>query len=418
MSEMHARRANTKLRHSSRKTNRLTRRQFGAAVGSTSLALSQTSSAFADESELEKHRITAIEFKSIDGSWPRPVGRNASKGAHGHKNQHLACILRTDQGASAWGIANGVRRMIESITDRVKGQTVASLISADHGILDSAWRPLDIALHDLAGVILQQPVWKMVSRGQRQTPFVTRVYSGMIYFDDLDPPERPSGVDQVLRECRWDYDYGYRQFKVKIGRGHRWMKPAAAGMKRDIEVVSRIHEAFPECDILVDANNGYHFDDCVEFLSGVRHVPLFWLEEPFHETVEDYRRLHDWAQQNGRTQMRLADGEAKPDTAVLESLQEAKILDVRLEDILGLGFTNWRNLLPRLMDRGVEASPHAWGAGLKTIYIAHLIGGLGGAPTIEGVTQSHADVDFGDNVILDGNQQVSSVPGFGLTLRT
>ncbi|MFO7903208.1 MAG: hypothetical protein R6U98_11130, partial [Pirellulaceae bacterium] len=90
---------------------------------------------------------------------------------------------------------------------------------------------------------------------------------------------------------------------------------------------------------------------------------------------------------------------------------------VRLEDIVGLGLTAWRNRLPQLMKQGVQASPHAWGSGLKTIYVAHLVGGLGGAPTIEGVTTSHDDVDYGDNVIRNGRQQVSSDPGFGLRLR-
>ncbi|MFO7901644.1 MAG: hypothetical protein R6U98_03195, partial [Pirellulaceae bacterium] len=74
---------------------------------------------------------------------------------------------------------------------------------------------------------------------------------------------------------------------------------------------------------------------------------------------------------------------------VLGALQAENILGVRLEDIVGLGLTAWRNRLPQLMKQGVQASPHAWGSGLKTIYVAHLVGGLGGAPTIEGVTTSH-----------------------------
>ena len=68
--------------------------------------------------------------------------------------------------------------------------------------------------------------------------------TGMIYFDDLDPIDNPAGIDKVLENCRWDYGYGYRQFKVKIGRGNKWM-PAKAGLERDIDVVNAIHKAFP-----------------------------------------------------------------------------------------------------------------------------------------------------------------------------
>lgn len=195
------------------------------------------------------------------------------------------------------------------------------------------------------------------------------------------------------------------------------MTPAAEGLKRDIEAVKVIDEQFADCDILVDANNGYTLEDCLRFLRGTEAVPLFWLEEPFHETMKDYRALDEWTREHGRGKMLLADGEARPDSQVLEELQKEHILDVRLEDILGLGFTAWRRLLPQLIKQNIQASPHAWGSGLKTIYVAHLVGGLGGAPTIEGVTTSHEDVDYGDNVIRHGKQQVSSAPGFGLRLR-
>lgn len=396
------------------------RRQFLAGAAGLSFGawgILQRSAPAADGSadKLSKHRLSAIDFRSVDTSWPRPVGRNAVRGHHGFKRKQTICLLKTDQRATGWGM--GHRRSIEKIADRVKGNPISELFAVDQGIRADDLKPLDFALHDLAGRILEMPVWKMVADGSRTEPYETRVYSGMIYFDDLDPPENPAGVKKLIEECQWDYDYGYRQFKVKIGRGHRWMKPKSAGMKRDILAVQEIHKAFPKCDILVDANNGYSVEDAIEFLDGIGDVPLFWLEEPFHETVADYRKLHQWIRANGRDKMLLADGEARPDTKVLEKLQDEKILDVRLEDIAGLGFTAWRRLLAKLLKQNIQASPHAWGSGLKTVYAAHLAGGLGGAPTIEGVTMSHKDIDVGENVIREGNQQVSSEPGFGMRLK-
>lgn len=396
------------------------RRFIGEAAGLGAAAAFATRWARAADSsstELAKHRLAAVELKQIDTSWPRPVGRNAVKGVHGFKKKSLICALKTDQGATGWGLARGNSQMVQEVAQRTKGKPISQLIDAGRGITEETFKPLDFALHDLAGVILEKPVWNLVAGEARQKPFVTRVYSGMIYFDDLDPPENPAGVDKLIEECKWDYDYGYRQFKLKIGRGHRWMKPPAEGMKRDILAVREVHKAFGDCDILVDANNGYSVEDCITFLNGVKGVPLFWLEEPFHETLADYRKLDAWRQANGRQRMLLADGEARPDVNALEQLQAENILEVRLEDIVGLGFTAWRKLLPELLAKNVQASPHTWGTGLKTVYAAHLVGGLGGAPTIEGVTMSREDVDFGDNVIRDGNQQVSSKPGFGLQLR-
>lgn len=45
-------------------------------------------------------------------------------------------------------------------------------------------------------------------------------------------------------------------FKLKIGRGYRWME-RREGLRRDIEVTRRVREEFPDCLILVDANDGY-----------------------------------------------------------------------------------------------------------------------------------------------------------------
>lgn len=42
---------------------------------------------------------------------------------------------------------------------------------------------------------------------------------------------------------------------------------------------------------------------------------------------------------------------------------------------------------------------------------------LGNAPTVEGVTSSDVDVDFGENKIVDGQFVPSSEAGFGMRIR-
>ena len=71
---------------------------------------------------------------------------------------------------------------------------------------------------------------------------------------------------------------------------------------------------------------------------------------------------------------------------------------------------------PRLIARKIAASPHAWGAGLKSVYTGHLAAALGNIPTIEGVTCGEDDVKLGDNRIVEGTFHPSSAPGFGLKL--
>lgn len=207
---------------------------------------------------------------------------------------------------------------------------------------------------------------------------------------------------------------GYRQFKVKIGRGHRWMS-FRDGLQRDIEVTKRIAEAFPDCEILMDGNNGFSVAEFIQYLKGIDGVNLFWIEEPFHETVEEYTYLREWINKEGIKTL-LADGEADANQGFIMDLLNTKLIDVHLTDVEELGFTYWRSLIPRLQKIGALVSPHAWGSLLKTHYIAHLAGGLGNIVTIEGVTSFLDDVDLSGYKIRNGQLVPPSAPGFGMPL--
>ncbi len=275
-------------------------------------------------------------------------------------------------------------------------------------------RPFDFALHDLAGMILDMPVYKMLgSKGPRST----RVYSGMIYFDELEPEEDPGGLDNLLKNCHWDFDYGYRQLKAKIGRSGRWY-PHDEGLALDIEVIRLMHEEFGDSiDILVDANDAYTLADSINFLKGIEGIPLYWFEEPFVETYEEGRQLKEWMVANGREDNYYADGERNPDFDVCMKLGREGLMDVYLADIVGLGFTPWRNLMPSLIEMGMLTSPHGWGTMVKSHYITHLSAGMGNVCTIEGATIISDDIDLGEYEIENGKITVSEDPGFGMELK-
>jgi D-galactarolactone cycloisomerase len=207
----------------------------------------------------------------------------------------------------------------------------------------------------------------------------------------------------------------FREAPVKIGRNRKWL-PGTPGLQRDIDVVHAIAKNFPDLTILVDANDGYTADEAIAFLQGVEGVPIFWFEEPFVESVGAWTKLHDWARANGRADMLTADGEQGNNYDVLEQLEAAGILQVRLTDIVGHGFTPWRDWMPKLRATNTQISPHCWGSALKTIYTAHFVAAHGSCPTVEGVTTNTTEVDFGENIIRAGSMQVSSAPGFGMKL--
>ncbi|UIR57543.1 hypothetical protein LZQ00_06915 [Sphingobacterium sp. SRCM116780] len=364
-----------------------------------------------DGKDLAYHRIQEIKFSTVQLKYPRLVGKNARLDLHGYGPNVEICCIKTDKGAMGWASLRGSKRDAEQIAKELLGKRVSELFVVNIGTLEDRHIPFDMALHDLAGVILQKPVYALLGR---KKPFITDYYSGMIYFDDLEPAGKPSGIDRILEECRYDYEVGYRQFKLKIGRGHKWM-PFKEGLQRDIDVTNTVASAFPDCRILVDGNNGFSIEQFIQYLEGIPTVDLFWIEEPFHENVSDYQKLRSYMQTEGRSTL-LADGEADPDPVFLKELFEKKLLDVHLTDIEGLGFTNWRRLMPELKQLGAQASPHAWGSLLKTYYTAHLAGGLGNTVTIEGVTSTSDDVDLSGYKVVNGKLIPPATGGFGMPL--
>lgn len=397
----------------------MNRRQF---IGQTAAlaAAGLSSRLFADLSQkteswkktLAGHRLSSLDIQTVQLNWPRLVGKNSRLDVHGRGLRETICLIRTDQGASGWGPFLADPRRAEEILPQFKGMPLSELFDTAIGILKPEAHPLDFALHDLAGIILNIPVYRMLgSQGPQANP----CYSGMIYFDDIEPPENPAGIDRVLQNCRQDIDFGYRQLKVKIGRGNRWMEKEA-GLRRDIEVTKKIAEAFPGIDILADGNDGFTCEEFLRYLEGIGDVELFWIEEPFRETRKDYEKLRAWLEKNKKKTL-LADGEANPEHALIMELLQDGLLDVNLYDICGYGFTQWRTLMGQLKTIGALASPHAWGSALKTNYIAHLAAGFGNVVTIEGVTCTSEQVDWGRYELREGKLVTSPAPGFGMTLK-
>jgi L-alanine-DL-glutamate epimerase-like enolase superfamily enzyme len=362
--------------------------------------------------ELGKHIIEKGELKELNYSWPRFVGKNGRRDDHGQKQKNTILKLYTDQGAMGWGLSN--KKEAELLLPSLINKKVSDVIIPGKGITEGLNRSVDFALHDLMGVILNKPVYQLLGdKGRKET----LVYSGMIYLDELSPGKEIKGTDAILENCEWDFNYGYRQLKVKIGRSGKWY-PHNEGLKKDIEVVKLIYNSFKNrnIELLVDSNDMYSLEDTIDFLKGIGNIPLFWVEEPFREEVANGRKLKEWMNKNGFKKTYYCDGEAGPDYQVCMQLGKEGIMDVFLDDIYSLGFTKWINLMADLKKINMLASPHAWGDRLKTNYISHLSAGLDNMATIEGVTCLSDEIDYGNYPIINGKLIVSEAPGFGMKL--
>ena len=361
---------------------------------------------------LKQHRISRITFKEFRGRYPRLHGKNAVKTYHGFGGSVLIAQIETDQGAGGWGAL--CRDLAQAVATRelLQGKFVSEVFDPATGILDDRLVPFDIALHDLAGVILNIPVSKMMNPNAKS---IARVYDGAIYMNDIIPENKPQGIERILLDCADDWALGHRMFKIKIGRGYKWMGHDE-GMMRDVKVVRLIHEQHPGAAILVDANDGYSVADAIYFMQQIEGVPLYWFEEPFLEDEARDRELHDFLNIY-RPGTMIADGENKPDIPLLLDLASKKLVDVLQPDVCGFGFTAWRKLMPFIAEHGYLASPHAWGDVVKTNYCAHLAAAWPHhIPCIEAVLGTSEGIDGSGYCLEESILTIPNKPGFGMDL--
>lgn len=361
---------------------------------------------------LANHRIDKIELLHFRARYPRLHGFNAIKGYHGFGGETPIARISTNQGASGWGVLSDGLDVAQQVKQLLLGKELTDVFACEEGILDDSWKVFDLALHDLAARILEIPVSKMINPDAVSQ---VRMYDGAIYMNDLIPEDKPWGPQKVLDDCAYDVALGHRALKIKIGRGHMFMEHDA-GMRRDIELVNRIHDLFPSLTLMVDANDGYTVQDVKDFLTGIKNVPLYWFEEPLREEEHSFRELKEFMKLHC-PETRIADGESRTDIPLLTDLAEKRLLDVWQPDICGYGFTAWRKLMKMMVQKGYIGSPHAWGYVAKTNCCAHIAAAYPqNIPYIEAVLGDCEGVDLSGYTLKEGMLTVPDKPGFGMDL--
>ncbi len=361
-----------------------------------------------DPGELRDQRISTVTAFPVSSRYPRRIGRNARLGSHGTGPTSTAVAVTTEDGVSGWGLASGP---VAGLATHLVGRLVADVIHPAIGVVEPVAEAADIALHDLASRLMGVPVATLFgSAGRDALP----VYSGAIYFADLDAAPGTDPVEAVLDHCREDLAAGYRALKLKVGRGNRWMDHDD-GLARDIEVTRSVRAAFPDARLLVDANDGWSLNDCLSYLDAVADCELDWVEEPFREEPDSLRALRRWRDDTG-AEFLLADGETDPDVGQLLELAADGLVDVLLMDVLSFGLTAWRCVTPTVHASGARMSPHAWGEPLKTCYCAAMGSGLGQVDIVEGVPGVVDGVDTSGYRLAHGTLSLPTTPGFGIPL--
>jgi L-alanine-DL-glutamate epimerase-like enolase superfamily enzyme len=385
----------------------MNRRQFLEASAGAALCPILVAGDHVKSGVLKDFTITRVTgFRHV---CPRPkyIGKNAYLGDHGRETADDVLRIDTDQGLEGIGVGT----VSQEDARKLIGHTLDKYWKPGVGVVSPLGR-VDHALFDLVGKALKVPAWKLIGA---QGPEWVPVYDGSFYFSDLMPEYKDRGVARLLDEIDASQQLGHRAFKLKVGRGHKWMEKEA-GFRRDVEVVRAVRKRIgKDAKLMVDANNGFGLETTKRWLDAVGD-DLFWIEEPFPEVVAQDLELKAFMRKKGWG-TRIADGESAVVVGHFDTFIEHEAIDVLQPDIRAFGLTLQWDLARKMAARpGLRLAPHNWGSFLGFYMMLVLARGIPNFLTAEQDPSASDLFDTSDFRFKEGRVRVPDTPGCGLRL--
>jgi L-alanine-DL-glutamate epimerase-like enolase superfamily enzyme len=306
-------------------------------------------------------KIISIEKSHLRGTRPRNIGYNARIGNHGSGIGDAVIRVQTEGGAAGLGWA----RINEEEAQNLVGRSVEELFDLEEMSTTADGEVLDLPLWDLVSKLHGQPLYQFLgARGSREV----ETYDGSIYIDDLEADD-DEVVEIFQKEVQTGREYGFTNFKIKIGRGARWM-PMQEGLARDILVIHIVREAAgQDAKILVDANMGNTLNSARHILDECSDANIFWFEEPFAEDPALNKALSEFIEEKGYATL-VADGEFAPPPSFFQMVEQGWI-DLVQQDFRFKGLSWWRKTAEMIEPWGALCAPHTWGSFVEKFPHAH-----------------------------------------------
>ncbi|TDH27285.1 L-rhamnonate dehydratase [Segetibacter sp. 3557_3] len=290
---------------------------------------------------------------------------------------------------------------IEYLFEKMFRSTVAY---GRKGAVLAAISAVDIALWDIRGHVMQQPVFMLL--GGRTKEHIETYYS-RLYTRDLD---------KLQQEAAFYQSEGFKGMKLRCGYP---LTEGRAGMKKNIEMVRVVRETVgDDVDIMLEAYMGFNFAYAKQLLKELEPYNLRWVEELL---LPD--EIHNFARLKEGTSIPLSGGEHEYTRYGFYDLVQANALDIFQFDTNRVGgFTEAQKICTIAQLNGVEVIPHG-----GQMHNLHVVMSSFASPMAEYFPQTEIEVGNemfwyifdGEAIAENGNLQLDDQkPGVGLTLKT
>ena len=256
------------------------------------------------------------------------------------------------------------------------------------GIFTLALSAIDIALWDIKGKALEQPLWKLLGGHRDRVPTYA---SGSL--------RRGLSDDQAQRAARILVQKGFREMKTQMALpGH----PTPAEEVRRVRVV---REAIgPDIKLMCDINQRWRPEQAIDIGSRVEDVGLFWLEDV--TAADDYQGL---ARVTAALRTPVAGGEYVWGIVPFRHMIEARSVDIVMIDIVRVGgVTQWMKVAGMAEAFNLPVVSH-----VMPEMLVHLVAACSNGLTVEYMPWMLALYEE-TPAIEDGMLVLPQTPGLGL----
>ena len=355
--------------------------------------------------------ITDVQTTMVDGNFPWTLVRVYTD----------AGIVGT--GEAYWGA--GVPEVIERMTPFVVGENPLDIdrlyehliqkMSGEgsiEGTVVTAISGIEIALHDLAGKILEVPAYQLLGGKYRDE---IRVYCDCHAGEEADPEANADEAERVVEELGYDA----LKFDLDVPSGHEKDKANRHLRNAEIEHKAEIVRAVTErldgrADAAFDCHWSFSGGSAKRIAREIEDCDVWWLEDPVPPENHDVQR-----EVSQSTTVPITAGENVYRKHGHRRLLEEQAVDVIAPDLPKVGGMRETRKIADLADTYyVPVAMHNVSSPVATMASAQV-----GAAIPNSLAVEYHSYQLGwwsdlveESVIEDGSIDVPEAPGLGLTL--
>ena len=363
-------------------------------------------------------KITGVQSHVLQYDLPEELGY--SQQYYARRTAHLVEVS-TDEGITGWGECFGPGPIAVANKGIVEGVIAPMILGLDPMDRDRIWHKVynlmrdhgqkgmpmqalsgvDIALWDIAGKIMQQPIYNLLGGAHRSS--VPAYGYGMML-------KRESVADHIARfedEAAAILDMGFKATKMKTGLGPEADVKLCAAVARGVEGKGRF---------MVDANHCYTTSDAFYVGRALDEMGAYWFEEPVApEDHNGYRELRAGLKTN------ISGGEAEFGRWGWRAILENRGLDIAQPEVCALGgISEYTRVLALCHAHFTPVINHVWGSAIAVATNLHLLAAMPPMPGGLNPWEPMLEVDtthnsFRDELLteaLDTQGQVAANDGY------